>query len=105
MGTTCSDARSTPNQSKSFRVLQQITDTMKVDPNETAALGRPAELHQPHYSRELGPDNMNEHQLRKLKLNENGKNLRCFCNPWLRAAQRQSENYGTNVSNMMTALI
>lgn len=68
-----SDARSTPNQSKSFRVLQQITDTMKVDPNEVAAYSQPAELHQPHYSRELGPNDMNEHQLRKMKLNDNGK--------------------------------
>lgn len=67
-----SDARSTPNQSKSFRVLQQITDTMKMNPNETAAFAQPAELHQPHYSRELGPNDMNEHQLRKLKLNDNG---------------------------------
>lgn len=65
-----SDARSIPNQSKSFRVLQQITDTMKMDPNETTALQQPAELHQPHYSRPLGPQDMNEHQLRKMKLNE-----------------------------------
>ncbi|XP_055302930.1 uncharacterized protein LOC129568711 [Sitodiplosis mosellana] len=71
-----SDARSTPNQSKSFRVLQQITDTMKVDPNETAA---PAELHQPHYSRPLGAQDMNEHQLRKMKLNEDpSKNAPSF---------------------------
>lgn len=62
-----SDARSTPNQSKSFRVLQQITDTMKMDPQEYK---KPAELHQPHYSRPLGPNDMNEHQLRKLKLND-----------------------------------
>ncbi|XP_031619249.1 uncharacterized protein LOC116338259 [Contarinia nasturtii] len=66
-----SDIRSTaPNQSKSFRVLQQITDTMKMDPNESAALNKPAELHQPHYSRPLGPNDMNEHQLRKMKLND-----------------------------------
>lgn len=43
---------------------------MKLDPNETVAFTKPAELHQPHYSRPLGPDNMNEHQLRKLKLND-----------------------------------
>lgn len=65
-----SDIRSTPNQSKSFRVLQQITDTMKSDPTESVALNKPAELHQPHYSRPLGPNDMNEHQLRKMKLND-----------------------------------
>lgn len=65
-----SDARSTPNQSKSFRVLQQITDTMKLDPKEKVALSQPAELHQPHYSRPLGPNDMNEHQLRKIQLND-----------------------------------
>lgn len=66
-----SDARSAPpNQSKSFRVLQQITDTMKMDPNESVALNKPAELHQPHYSRPLGQNDMNEHQMRKMKLNE-----------------------------------
>lgn len=65
-----SDARSTPNQSKSFRVLQQITDTMKVDPDESVALSKPAELHQPQYSRPLGPNDMNEHQLRKMKLGD-----------------------------------
>lgn len=53
-------------------MLQQITDTMKDDPNESVALSKPAELHQPQYSRPLGPNDMNEHQLRKMKLN-NGK--------------------------------
>lgn len=43
---------------------------MKLDPNETAALRQPAELHQPHYSRPLGPQDMTEHQLRKMTLNE-----------------------------------
>lgn len=65
-----SDARSTPNQSKSFRVLQQITDTVPLDKDEKVALTKPAELHQPHFSRPLGPNDMNEHQLRKLKLND-----------------------------------
>lgn len=41
-----------------------------MDPNEKAALSKPAELHQPHYSRPLGPNDMNEHQLRKMKLND-----------------------------------
>lgn len=68
---TDSDARSAPpNQSKSFRVLQQITDTMKMDPNESIALKKPAELHQPHYARPLGQNDMNEQQMRKMKLNE-----------------------------------
>lgn len=77
----CSDARSAPtppNQSKSFRVLQQITDTMKMDPDESVALKKPAELHQPHFSRPLGQNDMNEHQMRKMKLNEGAFWSFCF---------------------------
>lgn len=97
----CSDARSTPNQSKSFRVLQQITDTMKTDPAEISALNKPAELQQAHYARPLGPNDMNEHQLRKLKLNDQqsqqqqqqqhqpfeGEFLRLFCDKYKRPNQ------------------
>lgn len=61
-----SDARTAPNQSKSFRVLQQITDTLKNDFDVDD--GQPAELQQPQYSRPLGPDDMTEAQLRKLNL-------------------------------------
>lgn len=43
---------------------------MKTNPDEPTAVKKPAELHQPHYSRPLGPNDMNEHQLRKLKLND-----------------------------------
>lgn len=69
MGTENSDSRQTPNQSKSFRVLQQITDSM--DKAEYDDLMKPAELHQPLHSRPLGPNDMNEHQLRKLQINNN----------------------------------
>lgn len=55
---------SAPNQSKSFRVLQKITD------HETENANMPAELQGPQYSKPLGPADMNENQLRKLQLNE-----------------------------------
>lgn len=56
---------SSPNQSKSFRVLQKITD------HDTETANMPAELQGPQYSKPLGPADMNENQLRKLQLNEN----------------------------------
>lgn len=64
-----SDLRDTPNQSKSFRVLQKITDTYNNDPYDIDTV-QAAELQQPHYSRPLGPNDMNENQLRKLRLND-----------------------------------
>lgn len=64
-----SDQRGTPNQSKSFRVLQKITDTYNDDPYQNGS-DQPAELQQPHYSRPLGPNDMNEGQFRKMRLND-----------------------------------
>lgn len=64
---------STPSQSKSFKVLQKITDTEKANPIDDS--NQVAELQQPHYSRPLGPADMNENQLRKLNLNEHDRNL------------------------------
>lgn len=61
-----------PNQSKSFRVLQKITDTMKDEPLEVYD-DQPAELQQPHYARPLGPADMNENQLRKLNMSESDR--------------------------------
>ena len=64
-------SNSGPNQSKSFKVLQRITDSI---PNEPVVnYNEPAELQQPHYARPLGPENMNENQLRKLNLMEHDR--------------------------------
>lgn len=57
-----------PNQSKSFRVLQHITDTAErlstASPSSSAALvsSEPAELHEPHYARALGPADGNQYK-------------------------------------------
>lgn len=64
---------STPNQSKSFKVLQKITDTER--DHEVDNSNEVAELQQPHYARPLGLADMNEKQLRKLMLNENDRNF------------------------------
>lgn len=64
-----SDSRTTPNQSKSFRVLQQITDTLKHDPIDND-VSHGAELQQPHYSRTIGQNDINENQMRKMRLND-----------------------------------
>lgn len=63
-----------PNQSKSFRILQKMTDTIADGQTSEEDTG-PAELQQPHYSRPLGPADMNENQLRKLQLTDNDRIL------------------------------
>jgi hypothetical protein len=70
----------TPNQSRSFRVLQKITDTQgndDVDNNNANSQQeeQPSLLQQPHYARPLGPGDMNETQLRRLQLNEHDRAL------------------------------
>lgn len=52
-----------PNQSKSFRVLQHITDTAERNAERNAAelvASGPAELQAPHYARTLGPNEGNQ---------------------------------------------
>lgn len=65
----------TPNQSKSFKVLQKITDTEKDKQLPIEDTNQVAELQQPHYSRPLEPADMNEKQLRKLNLSEHDRNF------------------------------
>lgn len=57
-----------PNQSKSFKILQKITDT-NIE-NEIQD-DQPMVYQQPHYARPLGPNDMNENQLRKLQISQN----------------------------------
>lgn len=53
-----------PNQSKSFRVLQHITDTAeRMSTNSPVAISSDqAELHEPHYARALGPADGNQYK-------------------------------------------
>lgn len=66
-----------PNQSKSFRILQKITDTFADTPDQEN--DEPAVEVQAHYSKPLGPSDMNENQLKKLQLSLT-ENDRAFMN-------------------------
>lgn len=71
-----------PNQSRSFKILQQVTNTFGNDSDESEVEqqridSEPMQEQQPLYSRPLGPDEMNENQMRRLQL---GDNDRAFMN-------------------------
>lgn len=51
-----------------------MTDTIADGQTSEEDTG-PAELQQPHYSRPLGPADMNENQLRKLQLSDHDRAL------------------------------
>lgn len=51
-------------------MLQQITDTLKNDPFDVHDVSHGAELQQPHYSRTIGQNDINENQMRKMRLND-----------------------------------
>lgn len=72
-----------PNQSKSFRVLQKITDT---DSGRESDSEQAAELHGPQYSRQMGDAN---DQMRKMQINDN--NQQAFVNRG--PIQRQTQRY------------
>lgn len=58
----------TPNQSKSFRILQKITDT--IDMLDNADEDQPSEMKQPHFSRQM---EANADQMRKLQLSDHDR--------------------------------
>lgn len=68
-----------PNQSRSFKILQQVTNTFgndSSDENEGEQQqidNEPMREQQPLFSRPLGPDEMNENQMRRLQLSENDR--------------------------------
>jgi len=69
-----------PNQSRSFRILQQVTGTEGAtdDSDETGNERSEAEEEamqeqRPLYSRPLGPSDMNETQMRRLQMSENDR--------------------------------
>lgn len=82
---TYSDARTTPTQSKSFRILQKITDTVDetngYHPNQTvdsmASTAEP-QLQQPQYARQMSGQQVNAghdlsnatEQIRRMHLNQ-----------------------------------
>lgn len=82
---TYSDARTTPTQSKSFRILQKITDTVDetngYHPNQTIdSMTNTVEsqLQQPQYSRQMSGQQINSthdlsnatEQIRRMHLNQ-----------------------------------
>lgn len=67
-----------PNQSRSFKMLQQVTNTFgeESDENEVEQQkidNQPMQEQRPLYSRPLGPDEMNESQMRRLQLSESDR--------------------------------
>lgn len=67
-----------PNQSRSFKILQQVTNTFGNDSDDNDSEqqridNEPMQEQQPLYSRPLGPDEMNESQMRRLNLTDNDR--------------------------------
>lgn len=81
-----------PNQSRSFKILQQVTNTFGEDSDDNEAEqqkidSEPMREQQPLFSRPLGPDEMNETQMRRLQLSEND---RAFMNRVKMQGERRS---------------
>lgn len=62
-----------PVQSRSFKILQQVTNTFGSESDENEAEqqridNEPMREQQPLYSRPLGPDEMTESQMRRMQL-------------------------------------
>lgn len=67
-----------PNQSRSFKILQQVTNTFGQDSDDSEVEqqrvdSEPMQEQQPLYSRPLGPEEMNENQMRRLQLTDNDR--------------------------------
>lgn len=68
-----------PNQSRSFKILQHVTNTFgEEDEEENEEEQRridnePMQEQRALFSRPLGPDEMNENQMRRLQLSENDR--------------------------------
>ena len=67
-----------PNQSRSFKILQHVTNTLTDDSDENEAEqqridNEPMREQKPLYSRPLGPDELNENQMRRMQLSENDR--------------------------------
>jgi hypothetical protein len=72
-----------PTQSRSFKILQQVTGTMGEDSDENSNESKPKNKsdddeepmaeQKPIFSRPLGPNDMNESQLRRLQLSDSDR--------------------------------
>lgn len=67
-----------PTQSRSFKILQQVTNTFGEDSDDNEVEqqridNQPMQEQRPLYSRPLGPDEMNENQMRRMQLSENDR--------------------------------
>lgn len=72
---TANTGNTTPNQSKSFRILQKITSTEDNNEDLVDEANHPAELQKPHYSRMMAnspqqqTNNAAIEQLQRMQLN------------------------------------
>lgn len=67
-----------PNQSRSFKILQQVTNTFGNDSDDSEVEQQridqlPMQEQKPLFSRPLGPDEMNESQMRRMQLSESDR--------------------------------
>lgn len=67
-----------PNQSRSFKILQHVTNTFGDDDEENETEQRridnePMQEQRALYSRPLGPEDLNENQMRRLQLSESDR--------------------------------
>ena len=67
-----------PNQSRSFKMLQQVTNTFGEDSEENEMEqqridNEPMMEQQALFSRPLGPDEMNDSQVRRLQMSESDR--------------------------------
>lgn len=84
---TAPTGNTTPNQSKSFRILQKITSTEDGNEDLINEMNQPAELQRPHYSRQMTTTNSPQQQtnnaaieqLHRMQLNhERGRQGECY---------------------------
>jgi hypothetical protein len=72
-----------PTQSRSFKILQQVTGTMGDESDDNSNESKPKsntdddeesmQEQRPIFSRPLGPNDMNESQLKRLQLSDNDR--------------------------------
>jgi hypothetical protein len=67
-----------PNQSRSFKILQQVTNTFGAESDESEAEQQridqqPMQEQRPLFSRPLGPDELAETQLKRMQLSESDR--------------------------------
>jgi hypothetical protein len=101
-----------PVQSRSFKILQQVTNTFGSDSDENEAEqqridNEPMREQQPLFSRPLGPDEMNESQLRRMMSGDHAQQPHLYQGAAIPSrsfkmlqAMTQPENAGPGVSDL-----